>query len=111
MKRRYRVKLANLMITATILLMVLGLSINFAIKAAATDDVPTGGGQAWQQVVVDNGDTLWCLAEKYAPESDPREFIHLIREVNSLATATLQPGQVLTLPVAAGDAQLSLANL
>lgn len=111
MKRRYRVKFANLFVTAAILCMVLGLSVNFAIKAVAANDVANQGGQAWQQVVVDNGDTLWRLAEVYAPESDPREFVKIVREVNSLESVNLIPGQVLTFPVSVGSEEINLANL
>jgi hypothetical protein len=49
-----------------------------------------------QRYVVQPYDTLWSIAASgYA---DPREGVWEIRERNSLAGATIVPGQVLVLP-------------
>jgi len=49
-------------------------------------------------VVVHPGDTLWSIAARYAPRSDPFAVIDDIRRLNSLSDYTIQPGQRLTLP-------------
>jgi hypothetical protein len=43
------------------------------------------------------GDTLWSIAERTFP-GDPREGVWELRERNDLESATIVPGQVLTLP-------------
>jgi len=103
MKRRYRVKKTNLILTLLITLLVVGLSVNFALKASANDVPPQDAVPAWQDIVVTAGDSLWILAEKYAPQSDPREFIRITLEVNSLESVNLVPGQVLTIPHLGGS--------
>ena len=47
--------------------------------------------------VVQPGDTLWGIATAHYA-GDPREAIWRVREANGLGTATLRPGQRLTLP-------------
>lgn len=51
-------------------------------------------------ITVNNGQTLWGLAEEYAPQSqDLREWIYEVQQLNDLETATLFPGMQLTVPV------------
>ena len=44
------------------------------------------------------GDTLWAIAAAKAPESDPREYVAKLVDLNQLTQATLVPGQDLLLP-------------
>lgn len=50
--------------------------------------------------VVERGDTLWCLAERFAPtNTDLREYVFRLRKLNELHKSVLiQPGQRLYLP-------------
>lgn len=61
--------------------------------AIATSDA----GQPLEQIVVLPGDSLWQLAEDYAPNTDPRDFIADVESLNALGGG-LQAGQVLDLP-------------
>jgi LysM domain len=49
--------------------------------------------------VVQPGDTLWSIAERYAPSGDRFETIAEIRRLNGLEDYTVHPGQHLLLPV------------
>ena len=53
-----------------------------------------------QSVVVEQGDSLWNIAQRLAPSQDPRAVIQEIRELNALRSNLIQPGQVLLVPVA-----------
>jgi hypothetical protein len=48
--------------------------------------------------VVEQGDSLWAIAQGVSPGRDPRDVIHEIRELNGLRSNLLQPGQVLLVP-------------
>ena len=50
------------------------------------------------QVVVEQGDSLWNIAQRLAPGRDPRDTIHEIRQLNGLRGNLIQPGQVLLVP-------------
>jgi nucleoid-associated protein YgaU len=52
-----------------------------------------------RQVVVQPGDTLWGLAERYAPAgTDPRRWAAEVERLNGLPGGRLLAGQVLLLP-------------
>ncbi|MBB5959948.1 nucleoid-associated protein YgaU [Saccharothrix tamanrassetensis] len=49
-------------------------------------------------VHVQVGDTLWDLAERTAPNSNPEAVVARIKELNNLDTPTITPGQPLIVP-------------
>lgn len=53
---------------------------------------------ATASVVVEQGDSLWQIAQAVAPGRDPREVVSRIRELNGLSSNLIQPGQVLLVP-------------
>ncbi len=55
-----------------------------------------GGGVS--RVVVRSGQTLWGIAAKVDPGSDPRVIIPQIVELNSLSSTAINVGQVLWVP-------------
>ncbi|WP_046469112.1 LysM peptidoglycan-binding domain-containing protein [Allosalinactinospora lopnorensis] len=99
--RRGRVvSVAALTAVATSVLSVLFLT-------AATADSPSGSpadstssllGVTPDTVIVEDGDTLWEIAEQARPAEDPRRTVHEIVELNDLPAADLAPGQELLLP-------------
>ncbi|MGH4012541.1 MAG: LysM peptidoglycan-binding domain-containing protein [Pseudonocardiaceae bacterium] len=44
------------------------------------------------------GETVWDVAQRVAPESDPREVVERIRQLNGMADSAVQPGQQLQVP-------------
>lgn len=80
---------------AAMVLLALGLVLTAWLSApsssSAAGDVPPMPAM----VTVQAGDTLWSLATRLAPDTDPREVVSDLRRVNSLDSVTLQPGQVL----------------
>ena len=48
---------------------------------------------------VEQGDTLWGIAESVTAEGDDvRETLLVVRELNELSGSTIHPGQILRLP-------------
>lgn len=83
-----------------VLAIVLMLAVAFAALASIRDisGQADAGGSA-RVVVVHRGDTLWSLATRAAPSSDPRVVVAKIKILNHLATSDVQPGEQLLLPV------------
>ena len=50
------------------------------------------------QTTVQPGDSLWTVAQRVAPEADPREVVQQLRSLNDLSGSGLQVGQQLLLP-------------
>ncbi len=58
-----------------------------------------GNSEVFVNIVVQEGDTLWELAEKYGPkDQDIRKTIHEIKNTNTLNKKYLQPGDQLLIP-------------
>ena len=64
-----------------------------ATRATARRRVPKAA-----TVVVQPGETLWQIATRVAPGTDPRTTVHRIEELNGLTTATVSAGQRLYVP-------------
>ena len=64
--------------------------------AAAGAD-PAGGTHA-AVVTVRPGETIWAIAERVAPGSDPRDTVQAILDLNGLQTSQVRVGTALRLP-------------
>ena len=51
----------------------------------------------YRQHIVEPGETLWDIAKKYFPNSDPRDAITVIRRINGV-TPKLQEYQIIKIP-------------
>ena len=69
-------------------------------SGAASTPVQTTAQNA-VQTTVHQGDTLWSVARRIAPDNDPREVVVQIRRLNEMTGSTLQVGQQLLVPYAA----------
>jgi hypothetical protein len=49
------------------------------------------------KIIIEDGDTLWSIAERYAGQSDPRKIAEMIRKTNNMHESNLKIGQELTL--------------
>ena len=66
-----------------------------ASQAGADSTVST---VSFEQITVMPGDTLWSIASDVAPTVDPQQVIADITSLNQLDTATVQPGQRISIP-------------
>lgn len=79
---------------ASTLLVAFWLTAGHGARAGAGSHAPT----RLQTVVVEPGETLWDIAARHTPESDPRRTVDRIIDLNSLSSPVVQPGQQLRLP-------------
>ena len=91
----------RLAVTATAVLIVGAISMALAGVAEATGHSAATAAHARDgvtKVLVRPGQTLWSLAEQYAPNADTRLVIQEILQLNSMSTDQVQPGQLLWVP-------------
>ena len=67
----------------------------------ASDVAGQGAAPQLEQTTVQPGESLWSVAQRIAPDNDPREVVSQIRRLNGLTSSQLQVGQHLLLPTAA----------
>ena len=87
----------RLVVTLLFLAVVLVLFTAFGSKVVATGE--EGTPVETRTVVVGQGDTLWQIASKVAGPGETREMVYRIKELNALATVTIEAGQELAVPV------------
>lgn len=66
-----------------------------ASQAGADSTVST---VSFEQITIMPGDTLWSIAGAIAPNADTQQVIAEIVSLNQLDTATVQPGQRISIP-------------
>jgi hypothetical protein len=74
---------------------VVGLAVVVSAWFGAGSATPPARSAAPAQVVVHDGDTLWSIAGRIAPNRDPRAIVDQLLRINQLDTPALVPGQVL----------------
>jgi hypothetical protein len=77
---------------------ILALSFVISILGITGSFAGSAPGAALEFVTVQSGDSLWELADKYAPSQDPRDWIARVITLNDLETVELTPGQQIALP-------------
>lgn len=89
---------------ALLVLLLAGLllaAFSLGSQASQAADVAAGGVQVrFEQTTVQPGESLWSVAQRIAPDNDPREVVTRIRRLNDLSGSRLQVGQQLLLPAA-----------
>jgi LysM repeat protein len=85
-----------LVLAALVLALCIGLVTAAALSAGNRAGAPAGQAVP-AAVTVHSGDTLWALAQRYAPASDPVAEIARLQRLNGLDGVGLVPGQVLRL--------------
>lgn len=87
--------------TVLVLLLAGLLLTAFSLGHQATQAagvVSEGAAQPLEQTTVQPGESLWSVAQRIAPDNDPREVVAQIRRLNDLSSSQLQVGQHLLLP-------------
>lgn len=57
-----------------------------------------GAKANFEYITVSAGETLWSMADRLAPNSDPRDWIQEVVNLNGLTSAELKPGQRIAIP-------------
>lgn len=93
-----RGRLARTLMMATLVLSVAFLGVDRITGEPALANSEPLVAPETASVVVEQGDSLWNIAQRLAPEKDPRDVVHEIRELNGLPGNLIHPGQVLLVP-------------
>jgi hypothetical protein len=85
--------------TFVVLSLAVVLASVFGLQAGANTAQTVGAPTPFIEVTAAPGDTLWSLATRMADGGDVRALVDEIASVNSLATAELQAGQKVRIPL------------
>jgi hypothetical protein len=81
-------------VLVALVLLVLGFSVGRVSSQAAGN----ARGHAVHTVTVRAGETLWQIARRVSPQSDPRVVVWQLEQVNHLSDGRVLAGQQLVLP-------------
>ena len=85
--------------TLLVLSLAVVLASAFGLSAGAGTSDSVGAPTSFIEITVAPGDTLWSLTTRMAGGEDVRAMVDEIASVNSLATAELQAGQKVRIPL------------
>lgn len=91
-----RVRLIRAGVIMALLITAVNQFPHFLPGASASNEKVSAGSIHW--VSVRAGDSLWSLAQQYAPNTDPREWIDQVTTINNLGTAGIFAGERIALP-------------
>ena len=84
----------------TTLVLLAGFLAGSVVLASglATAGTEPGAAATAERITVAPGETLWSIAEREAPGTDPRDTVAEILELNHLPSSAVEAGSVLLLP-------------
>jgi hypothetical protein len=88
----------RLLVTGLVLLVLVVAAVLLSGGVPATAGTERRASVTAERVTVAPGETLWQIAERVAPGTDPRETVARILDLNGLQTAQVQAGTALLLP-------------
>lgn len=77
---------------------ILALAASFTMASISGSFAGSQEAGELDYVTVQSGDSLWSLADIYAPNADPRDWIAEVVLLNALTSVDLTPGQQIALP-------------
>jgi hypothetical protein len=85
-------------LSAVVALPLVAGALVFALNGGGAVATGEQTHTSFQYATVQAGDSLWSVAERVAPNSDPRDVIADIVSLNGLESAVVSPGQQLAVP-------------
>lgn len=86
------------LLSISILMFVLFLFVFILSKPAKAEDVNQVRYKYFHVITVDQGDSLWSLAEECGYDSNRNDFIDEVMDMNHMTTTKLREGQKLAVP-------------
>lgn len=97
MRKRYRIVSTPRFITFLVLCVLFIIYITSSVTGSYDAEGLTE--ETYACVFVESGDTLWDIASQYCDDdTDVRDMVRIIRDVNSLTGSNIRSGQVLLVP-------------
>lgn len=83
------------LVVAVLLTVLVAASLLLVARLSAGSAPSTPALPAGSTITVQPGDTLWSIAQRAEPHSDPRLVVDQLRKANHLNSVVLSPGQTL----------------
>jgi hypothetical protein len=93
MKKKYILKNKRKFFTALFILSLIAFVLIY------TNSVVGYKQTQYQSIVVNSGDTLWSIAEKYGSNCNIREYIHNLKKINNLESSIIFENTPILIPI------------
>jgi hypothetical protein len=79
--------------------LLLGVGKTIQSAQASDSDLTSSTAVTFEYVTIMQGDSLWSVAEEYAPNRDPRDFIAEVVALNNMTDSVVDAGMRIALPI------------
>ena len=88
-----------------IIIVSLGILLGTGIRVLASSDKPTGNFKYYKSICIEEGDTLWDIAEEYMDGMDMshEEYIREICELNNICKDDIHAGDYIIVSYCSGE--------
>lgn len=86
------------LVLLVVVLLLLGAFAVIRSAASQATEQASPAAPVLAQVTVQRGETLWAVAQRVAPQRDPRDLVAQLQRLNHLSSPSLRVGQQLLLP-------------
>lgn len=93
MKRYIIISKSRFLVSFT-LIIIFAVSSLFTLAVSAKDNDEV----TLLPEYVEDGDTLWSMSKYHAGDTDIRDYIYKVMDVNQLSSANIKPGELLYFP-------------
>ncbi len=93
-RRKQIVKRRMFLLLATAFVITIGSMVFGSIFSKAKNpaaDIPQY--KYYKSITIEQGDSLWSIAEEYCTDQDTREYVSELKQLNSLTSETIYAGQ------------------
>lgn len=87
------------LVSGILALLLLNSSAGLSPAQANSETSKSATQGNFAYITVMSGETLWTIAQRYAPNQDPRDYIANVVALNNLNDSVLTPGMQLALPL------------
>ena len=91
-KKRYALKNKTKFFSLLFIIFIIMFTLIYTASVSGMEK------QNYRTVIVNKGDSLWSIAEKYSDDCDIRDYIYTVKKINNMNSSVLYENTAILVP-------------